>query len=265
MSTFLPQTRYPLTSTQREIWFDQMLHETVPRYNIGGYAKIPGRIDPALFEQAINLLIQKHDALRTILTEVKDEDGLPLQTFIDKLPVSVPVRDFSGEEDAEHAALVWMRRRFDQPFELFGKPLFRYDLVKINDECYYWLMQYHHLIADGYAVALLHRSLAHLYTQLAQGHTPDLASFSYTHYISDDRAYVASDKFEQHRRYWLKEYPTLPEPIRQPRYRSQFADNLIGSGCEAWFLPRDVYQQLNDLAKQQQVTFLPVMLGRVIN
>jgi amino acid adenylation domain-containing protein/non-ribosomal peptide synthase protein (TIGR01720 family) len=252
---------YPLTSPQREIWFDQMLHETVPLYNIGGYVKIPGRIDPALFEQAINLLIQKHDALRTILTDTKDDDGLPLQAFMKTLSVSVPVQDFSKKDDTEQAALDWMRKRFYQPFQLHGKPLFRYDLVKTADDCYYWLMQYHHIIADGYTVALLHRSLANLYTQLAQGQTPDLASLSYTHYISDDRAYVESDKFEQHRHYWLEQYPSVPEPLLKPHYRSHFVDNVIGSGCEAFFLPRDVYRQLNNLAKQQKVTFLHIMLG----
>ena len=44
---------HPLTSPQREIWFDQILHEGIPLYN-GGYVKIPGAINPVLFEQAIN-------------------------------------------------------------------------------------------------------------------------------------------------------------------------------------------------------------------
>ncbi|NJO18310.1 MAG: hypothetical protein HC877_22030 [Thioploca sp.] len=155
-----------------------------------------------------------------------------------------------------------MQQRFNQPFELLGNPLFRYDLVKTHEDCYYWLMQYHHLIADGYSIALLHRSLANLYSQLAQGQTPDLTSSSYTHYIRDDRNYVESNQFEQQRRYWLEQYPTLPEPLLKPRYRSRFTDPLMGSGCEAFFLPRDVYQQLNNLAKQEQVTFLHVMLGQ---
>ncbi len=260
-STPRSQTHYPLTSPQREIWFDQLLHEGIPLYNIGGFVKIPGLIDPILFEQAINLLIQKHDALRTILIEKVDEGGLPLQTFVETLPISVLVQDFSGKADAEQLALTWMQQRFNQPFELLGQPLFRYDLVKTYEDCYYWLMQYHHLIADGYSIALLHRSLANLYSQLAQGQIPDLTSSSYTHYIRDDRNYVESNQFEQQRRYWLEQYPTIPEPLLKPRYRSQFTDPLIGSGCEAFFLSRDVYQQLNDLAKQQQVTFLHVMLG----
>ncbi len=42
---------YPLSSPQREIWFDQILHPDVPLYNIGGYVRIDGPIDPALFEK----------------------------------------------------------------------------------------------------------------------------------------------------------------------------------------------------------------------
>jgi len=252
---------YPLTSSQREIWFDQMLHAEVPLYNIGGYVKIPGPINPALFEQAINLLVQKHDALRTVLTETKDEDGLPLQSFPEDLSVSVLVQDFSEHDDAEQAALAWIQTRFNEPFQLIGQPLFRYDLVKTSEQCYYWLMQYHHIIVDGYSIALFHRSLATIYSQLVQGQQPDLEAHSYTHYISDDRAYVESDKFEAQHRYWLDKYPTAPDPLLSPRYRAHITNNLAASGCEALYLPRDFYQQLEGLAKQHQVTLPHLLLA----
>jgi hypothetical protein len=92
-----PQQRlYPLTSPQREIWFDQMLHDGIPLYNIGGYVKIPGPIDPVLFEQAVNLLVQKHDTLRTMLTEVQDEDGVPMQTYTEPLTVTKMTENFGN-------------------------------------------------------------------------------------------------------------------------------------------------------------------------
>ncbi len=80
---------HPLTSSQREIWFDQLLHAGIPLYNIGGYVDIPGPIDPALFEQAANLLAQKHDALRTLLAQECDGDGLPLQVYAEPFRVEV--------------------------------------------------------------------------------------------------------------------------------------------------------------------------------
>lgn len=98
----MPQTKnrlYPLTSPQREIWFDQALHDGLPLYNIGGYIKFHGAIDPVLFKRAVNILVKKHDTLRTLLTESTDEDGIPMQTYGEHLTVNVPLHDFSLSEN----------------------------------------------------------------------------------------------------------------------------------------------------------------------
>ncbi|MEM6405874.1 MAG: hypothetical protein AAF669_04680 [Pseudomonadota bacterium] len=47
--------RYPLTSSQREIWFEQQLYPELPLYNIGGYVDLPGAIDPALFQPPVSV------------------------------------------------------------------------------------------------------------------------------------------------------------------------------------------------------------------
>jgi len=49
----------PAISSQREIWFDQLLHGDVPSYHIGGYLRISGSVDPERFERAANLLVQE--------------------------------------------------------------------------------------------------------------------------------------------------------------------------------------------------------------
>ena len=120
-----PLPRYPLTASQREIWFDQMLHADLPLYNIGGYVEIPGPIDPDLFEQAANLLAQKHDVLRTLLIDEQDEDGIPLQSFAALLAVHVPVHDFSDREDPHAVAIAWMQARFVERFDRRGGYILR--------------------------------------------------------------------------------------------------------------------------------------------
>lgn len=136
-----------------------MLHPDLPLYNIGGYVDLPGAIDPLLFDDAASLLVHKHDSLWLRLTSERDEDGVPLQTFVDPWPLRVPLRDVSSEADPEAPALAFMQRRFEEPFALEGHPLFRHDLIKLAADHYYWLLQYHHLSIDGWGVALLNRSL----------------------------------------------------------------------------------------------------------
>nr|VFK62764.1 MAG: Condensation domain-containing protein [Candidatus Kentron sp. UNK]VFK70648.1 MAG: Condensation domain-containing protein [Candidatus Kentron sp. UNK] len=152
--------RYPLSSPQRDFWFDQILHPHVPLYNIGGYVRIDGPIDPDLFQQALDRVIRENDALRIILHEGED---LPTQTFVEDVSSGLDFHDFSSSENgpglayelAHESALAWMQRAFEKPFPLYEKPLFRFALCKVADDSYYWLMQYHHIIVDGWAISLI--------------------------------------------------------------------------------------------------------------
>ncbi len=54
-----PLADFPLSSAQKEIWFDQLLHPDRPLYNIGGYVRIDGPMDVVLFERALNQLVEE--------------------------------------------------------------------------------------------------------------------------------------------------------------------------------------------------------------
>ena len=79
---------YPLTSVQREIWFDQILHLDISMYNIGGYVKIDGPIEPAAFERAARHVVEENGALRIILHE---QNPVPLQEFAEQIDFTVGV------------------------------------------------------------------------------------------------------------------------------------------------------------------------------
>ena len=70
-----PQVLHPLSSVQREIWFEQNLYPDTPIYNVGGYNLINEAIAPEVFAQAIALLVRENEVLRLVLSE---HDGVPL-------------------------------------------------------------------------------------------------------------------------------------------------------------------------------------------
>ena len=100
--------RYPLSSTQREIWFDQLRHTNTPLYNIGGYMRIEGAIQPRLFEKAINQVVQENEALRTVLHK---DSPLPTQSFPENVEVKVYFQDLSGEKNPHQHAIKWMENQ----------------------------------------------------------------------------------------------------------------------------------------------------------
>lgn len=258
-----PAIYHPLTSPQLDIWFDQLLHGDAPLYNIGGYMHLEGNLDVALFMQSAALLVQKFDVLRTVLSEQQsqDEDALPMQGYADTLPVTVPLHDFSSQANPHEAAMAWMRQRFSEPFALQGAPLFRYTLLKLGDDSFLYFACYHHLIADGWTIALLVRAHAEIYTALAAGKDPDIAAPSYVSFIENDRRYVNSPAFDTQRQYWLQKFQPLPEPLFAAHYRGQTLIPSPPSECSTLSLPRDWYDRLIAFASEHGATTFHAILA----
>jgi len=248
---------YPLSSPQRDIWLDQILHPDVPLYNIGGYGRIDGSINPTLFEKAINQVIQENDALRIILHE---GESLPTQTFAENVHLKLDFYDFSEKENAHELALKWMEQEFVKPFQLYDGLLFQFALCKVSTNCYYWLKKYHHLIADGWAASLIVQRVAAEYNALVTGQAGG-QYYCYQDFIQNDQAYLKSEKFVKAKDYWQEKYREVPEPLLVPHHAAQFQGKTVPSQRSILRLKRPFYNQLIDFAKENNVSTFHVILG----
>ena len=112
----------PLSSVQRDIWFEQVLYPGAPIYNTGGYIQINGKIQPQAFQQAIAFLVRKSEVLRIRLI---DQNGIPMQLFSE-----IPVTEFEfveceDDDNPFQAALSAIQQSLRLPFRLLEGPLFR--------------------------------------------------------------------------------------------------------------------------------------------
>ena len=249
---------YPLSSPQREIWFDQILHPDVPLYNIGGYVRIDGSIEPSLFEKALNQVIHENDALRIILHE---GESLPTQTFAENVRIKLDFHDFSEKENAHESAFKWMAQAYAKPFQLYDGLLFQFALCKAADNCYYWLMKYHHIIVDGWATSLIVQRVATAYNALVTGQSSEHNYYSYQDFIQNDQAYFESEKFVKAKRYWQEKYKKVPEPLLVRRYAIHKPSQIITSQSSTLRLKRSFYNQLNDFALKNKASMFHVILG----
>jgi hypothetical protein len=250
-------THYPLSSPQLDFWFDQILHPNVPLYNIGGYVRIDGSINPTLFEKALNHVIAENDALRIILHE---GESLPTQTFAENVHLKLDFHDFSEQEKAHESALKWMEQEFVKPFQLYDGFLFQFPLCKVSNNCYYWLMKYHHLIVDGWGISLIVQRVAAEYKALVTGQAGG-QYYCYPDFIQNDQAYLESEKFAKAKRYWQDKFCEVPSPLLVRRYASQFKAQTIPSQRATLRLKRPFYNQLIDFSKENKVSTFHVILG----
>ncbi|WP_434710530.1 condensation domain-containing protein [Pseudomonas sp. R1-1] len=134
----VPCETFALTAAQRDIWLDQLSRGDSPLYNIGGYVELDGPLDQALMQAALESLIARHDALRTVLLPGVGEDGMPRQAFAPTMAVAMPLFDFSGLDDAHAAAQALLQQQMEQVYRLDGQPLLRFSLIRL-DEGRHWL------------------------------------------------------------------------------------------------------------------------------
>ena len=253
----LEKTLFNLSSVQREIWFEQSLYPETPIYNIGGYTRINGPIDPGIFRQAITRLVEENEVLRLALTEC---DGVPFQWFPARPEMDLEFSDFSNQEEPHAAVHAHMQRQIERPFQIFEEPLCRFALYKVSEHCHIFCYTYHHLTVDGWGCALIVQRVAALYSALQSGEPLAICpSVSYTEFVKNDATYLGSASFERHRSYWGQKFAALPEPLFAPRIGN--SDNLVPGALHTWWLPRVQYERIEALAKSHSVSAFHVFLG----
>ena len=101
----------------------------------------------------------------------------------------------------------WVRAEIARPFDLTPnevKPLFRWTLLRIRSDHWYWVQVYHHLISDGYSRALIAAAVAKRYTDIVEERqTEELrVRFPVGVLSATDAAYRGSPAWTEDRAYW---------------------------------------------------------------
>ena len=257
----VPVETFALTAAQRDIWLDQLSRGDSPLYNIGGYVELSGPLDPALLQSALESLVAANDALRIVLLADVGHDGLPLQGFAPALPVAMPLFDLSGQADPQSAAQALVEAQMVQAFVLSGQALFRFSLIRLDRHRHWLAAQAHHLIIDGWAFALLFKSVGEIYSTLCRGEHPRRAAPSYVGFIEDDVRYHQSPRYERDQRYWLDKYRSLPEPLLTPRHREFLDVEAAPSRIHVEAFPAVLHERMKDTARHLGGSAFHVLLA----
>ena len=191
--------RSNLTTSQLLLWLGQKLNPDMPLYNMVLAFTIDGEIEPAIFQQAFQTLVDRSDALRTIIEEV---DGIPQQRVVPTFPYTLPWLDLTVEVNPEAALQNWIQEQCRQPFNLETR-LFDSALIKVSSEQFVWYLNQHHLITDGWSVTLVYRYVSEFYGRAFQGtlaQTPELPT--YAQYIIYEKNAKNSPLYQKAVDYW---------------------------------------------------------------
>ena len=166
------QDDYPVLPAQDYVWrFEQIQPGT---YNDAALYRMDGDLDMDALARAYAYVITRHEVLRTVFAE---RGGTVRQQVRDTLPFQLEFVAVASEAEAAtraaEAACV--------PFDLGRGPLLRIIVYKINEQRYALCLVIHHLISDGWSVAVLESEVLATYDAFRQGREPALPMSTHQH------------------------------------------------------------------------------------
>ena len=198
--------RLPLSFAQQRLWFLDQLEPDTAFYNIPAAMRLQGKLNEAALERAVNEIVRRHEALRTIFPNI---DGRPVQIIVPAMTIPLPLLDLSGLNESEREV---ERRRLlaeeaEIKFVLSEGPLLRVQLIRESEENHVLLLTMHHIVSDGWSVGVMVRELVSLYGAYAAGAESELEELAvqYGDYAEWQRGWLSGEVLEQQLGYWRKQ------------------------------------------------------------
>ena len=241
----------PLTRSQLSIWKGQQLHRQDPMYNMIFTFEFRGAIDATRFMGAFDLLVQRHDILRSSLAK----DGQPLQEFAQNINNKTEFLDFSNTDFSRAHLISWINKNRTRIFHV-GEVQFHSALIKLEESNYVWYFNNHHLITDGHTMQLLYEELNVLYAELQrygirhqvdESRFEDHARHHYAQIENDSNSFLSKNvDFEQPLLYGKKAEQTRSESTRIElnlgKDRTKLLNNLAeADGIKGWNHQMTIY------------------------
>ena len=250
---------YPLSHNQQRLWVLGQLGGAGNQYNLCAAFLIQGALDTDALGRAVRQLVQRHEALRTVVC-LRDEQ--PRQRFLDQDCERFALMTHGAQSEAQVRAHI--EARSGEPFDLAAGPLFRCELHALEDkdpassERHVLAIYLHHIVGDGWSFGLMLGDLALAYSgQIGEG-----GALRYRDFAVWNRSAAAEADMARHRAYWLAQLRPL-EPIAQlapDRARAGMPDGTGASILRAVPVP---LSQLHSWLSTQRSNLYPLLASLV--
>jgi len=225
---FIPQADidvdYPLSNSQQRLWTICQFKEANPGFNIPITITLEGMFDIAAFDESLNIVIARHEILRTLFRLNKEHVPRQYVLPVEKAGIKTVYTDYRYVEDKEARVLAEVKRLRTMPFDLSEGPLIRVSLLHCTDEKYVLNIVQHHIISDGWSMHILSRELITAYNNIITGSSPEFPALRihYKDYAVWQRNLLDNGLLDKQRNYWLNALSGELKPIelQQSRERS---------------------------------------------
>lgn len=239
---------------QQSLWLQNEIDPGQAAYNVTAAVRMRGPLDVQALEDALNTLVERHEALRTVF----DLDGEePVQVIGPMAPLTVPVVETVPGEFEEQA-----RVELAAPFDLRRGPLLRLSLLRLGEREHVALLVMHHIVTDGVSSGILFQELTAAYQAHSTGRRPALPELpiQYADFAVWQRDHLTGDRLRELTGHWSETLDgALPPELPADRPRPAVPSDR--GGAHHFTIPGPLVTRLEALARRQNATPFMVLLA----
>jgi amino acid adenylation domain-containing protein len=251
-----------LSFAQQRLWFVDQMEGAGAAYHVPGAVRLRGRLDGEALRRALEEIVRRHEALRTVF---RVRDAEPLQVVLPPGPLDLPLHDLSAlaADEREAALRARVREEARRPFDLAAGPLFRATLVRLGAEEHVLLVGMHHIVSDGWSLGVLHHELEALYGAFHRGEPSPLEALpvQYADYALWQRAYVRGEVLHRQLAWWKARLSGAPALLELPTDRPRPAVQTYRGARRPFHLDGELLRRLESVARGEGATLFMVLLA----
>ena len=249
-----------LSFAQERLWLTSQVADPDAHsaYNVSFGLRLRGDLDLAALERAIDLVVQRHESLRTRIQAV---DGRPRLIVDGTADVDLRLLDLSGQSEEEALTLAYSN--MDEPFDLSAGPLVRAQIIRLRQDEHLLILSVHHIVTDGLSVDVQQREIGACYTALCEGREPDLPALTvqYPDYAAWQREWLQGEMLDRQLAYWRGKLSGAQTALELPvDHQRPPIMSLRGARCP-FELPQDIGWRLHTLCRTEGVTSFMLLLA----
>ncbi|KZN47812.1 non-ribosomal peptide synthetase [Pseudoalteromonas luteoviolacea] len=244
------------SNAQQRLWFLMQTQAQSATYSMPLAFKLQGDLDISRFEQALNLLIQKHEVLRTGF-EWKDN-----QLWQNIMPnASYKSTTFSAASEKE--AMNLLNNCAKQSHDIENGDIVHSYIIKVSDSLLFWFVSVHHIACDAISYEVFFEQLGALYKD--QSTQAQSVVSQYVCYSQWQSEWLKSEHAQQQLNYWKEQLPTQI-PTLNIANNSQYIEARTFTGdIEPIHLNKDEMSRVESLSHQYKTSVFNVLLACYIS
>ncbi|OOZ39135.1 hypothetical protein BOW53_12855 [Solemya pervernicosa gill symbiont] len=254
----------PLSSLQQAVLYQESLitERDAPSYALALRIDLKVQLDRDALRFAIDTIVDRHDVLRMVFDTTQDQPTGQILRFVTPLIDEI---DVEGGDAAEPEKVLndALDRHSEQQFDLTRGPLFKINLLRLNQQRYVLQSIFHHSIMDCFSAITLANELISIYQGRVSGDQyVATASTSYSDFTERERALLSRERIERLDRYWHSAMSgVVSDGLSLPRAGSHSETEQAAPHYIDYSFHPEMKKQLEQVCRKAGVTLFAGLLA----